>query len=96
MKESVEKKTLAKAVAATERTDSDDFERQIEEEDPGRSAVYEVTQSKMVSLAIKNGFQPNDFVEPEVVDARIRREDAWRRAAESLAAPGVGEPADLY
>ena len=96
MRQSVEKRTLAKAVAATEKTDSDDFDRQIDEEDPDRSAAYEVTQSKMVSLAIKNGFQPNDFVEPEIVDAKIRRENAWRRAAESLAAPGVGEPADLF
>jgi hypothetical protein len=49
-----------------------------------------MTMGKLVALAVKRGYPPNDFVRQEMVDSKQRRENAWRQAAEALSKPGIG------
>lgn len=89
----MEKITLAEAIAQTKN----DFVPRpaIDSEGADHEIVKDMTMSKLVALAVKQGYPPNDFVRQETVDSKQRRENAWRLAAESLSKPGIGQPRDL-
>ena len=68
MRRSVEKITLAQAIAETRN----DFVPRpaIDSDGQDHEIVKDMTMGKLVALAVKQGYPPNDFVRQEMVDSK--------------------------